>query len=53
IGRTSGRTRVLTSHDPAGGLAGADLALGLKGGRVALLAAAADVTPEQIGSLYR
>jgi heme exporter protein A len=52
IGRASGRTRVLTSHDPAGGLAGADLALGLKAGRVALLAPAADVTPEQIAELY-
>jgi ABC-type multidrug transport system ATPase subunit len=52
IGRASGRTRVLTSHDPAGGLAGADLALGLKGGRQALLAPAAGVTPEQIAELY-
>ncbi|MGH2942472.1 MAG: ATP-binding cassette domain-containing protein, partial [Solirubrobacteraceae bacterium] len=46
------RTRVVTSHDPAGGLQGADLALGLKGGRVALLAPAADVRPEQIAQLY-
>jgi heme exporter protein A len=52
IGRESGRTRVLTSHDPAGGLQGADLALGLKGGKVALLAPAADVTPAQIAELY-
>jgi len=52
IGAGSGRTRVVTSHDPAGGLRGADLALGLKGGRVALLAPAADVTPEQIAELY-
>jgi heme exporter protein A len=52
IGRDSGRTRVVTSHDPAGGLADADLALGLKGGRVALLAPAAEVTPAQIGALY-
>jgi heme exporter protein A len=52
IGRASGRTRVLTSHDPAGGLAGADVALGLKGGRVALLAPAAGVTPAQIAELY-
>ena len=52
IGRASGRTRVLTSHDPAGGLQGADLALGLKGGRATLLASAADVTPEQIAELY-
>jgi heme exporter protein A len=52
IGRASGRTRVLTSHDPAGGLAGADVALGLKGGRVALLAPATGVTPAQIAELY-
>jgi heme exporter protein A len=52
IGRASGRTRVLTSHDPAGGLAGADVALGLRGGRVALLAPAAGVTPAQIAGLY-
>jgi heme exporter protein A len=52
IGRASGRTRVLTSHDPAGGLQGADLALGLKAGRTALLAPAASVTPEQIAELY-
>ncbi len=52
IGRASGATRVLTSHDPAGGLSGADVALGLKGGRVALLAPAADVKPAQIAELY-
>jgi heme exporter protein A len=52
IGPGSGRTRVVTSHDPAGGLQDADLALGLKGGRVALLAPAAQVRPEQIAGLY-
>ena len=52
IGGGSGRTRVLTSHDPAGGLQGADVALGLKAGRVALLAPAAQVTPAQIAELY-
>ncbi len=45
-------TRVLTSHDPVGGLVGADVALGLKGGRAQLLAPAADVTPAQIAALY-
>ncbi len=49
----SGRTRVLTSHDPAGGLAEADLALGLRGGQVALLGPAADISTAQIGELYR
>jgi heme exporter protein A len=53
IGRSSGRTRVVTSHDPAGGLAEADVALGLRGGRPALLRPAADVAIEEIGALYR
>ena len=52
IGR-SGRTRVITSHDPAGGLAEADVALGLRGGRTALLAEADQVTERDIGALYR
>jgi heme exporter protein A len=52
IGRSSGRTRVLTSHDPAGGLAGADIALGLRAGRVALLAPASTVTAAHIAELY-
>lgn len=52
IGAASGRTRIVTSHDPTGGLTGADLVLGLKGGRVALLAEAASVSPEAIGALY-
>jgi len=53
IGRSSGRTRVVTSHDPAGGLAEADLALGLRDGRAALLGPAAGVGAEAIGALYR
>jgi heme exporter protein A len=53
IGAGSGRTRVITSHDPVGGLRGADLALGLRAGRAELLAPAADVDREQIGALYR
>ncbi len=52
IGAASGRTRVLTSHDPVGGLVGADVALGLKAARVQWLAPAADVTPAQIAALY-
>jgi heme exporter protein A len=52
IGAASGRTRVVTSHDPVGGLRGADLALGLRGGRQELLAPAAQVTSGQIGALY-
>jgi heme exporter protein A len=53
IGAGSKRTRVITSHDPGGGLAEADLALGLRGGRPALLAAAACVGAEEITGLYR
>ena len=53
IGAASGRTRVVTSHDPAGGLAEADLALGLRGGLAALVAPAAEVDAAQIGALYR
>ncbi len=53
IGSGSGRTRIITSHDPSGGLAEADLALGLRRGQVALLAPAADVEPDSIAELYR
>jgi heme exporter protein A len=53
IGAASGRTRVVTSHDPAGGLAEADIALGLRAGRAALLAPAREVDAAQIGALYR
>jgi len=53
IGAESKRTRVISSHDPSGGLAQADLVLGLRDGRVALLRAATDVGPEEIVELYR
>jgi heme exporter protein A len=53
IGAVSGRTRVVTSHDPAGGLAEADLALGLRAGTAALVAPAREVDAAQIGALYR
>jgi heme exporter protein A len=52
IGVGGGRTRVVTSHDPAGGLRDADIALGLRGGRVALLAPAAQVSAERVAELY-
>ena len=52
IGAGSGRTRVITSHDPVGGLVGADLALGLKAARVAWFEPAADITSDQIAALY-
>jgi len=53
IGRGSGRTRVIVSHDPAGALAEADLVLGLVRGRVALLAGAGAVDAAAIAELYR
>jgi len=52
IGVASGRTRVLTSHDPVGGLVGADVVLGLKGSRAELVAPVADVTAARIAALY-
>jgi heme exporter protein A len=53
IGANGRRTRVICSHDPQGTLGGADMVLGLRAGRVALLAAASEVTPGEIGALYR
>jgi len=53
IGRSSGRTRVLSSHDPARGLAEADLVLGLRAGRPALQGGARDIDPAAIWELYR
>jgi len=53
VGRASGRTRVIVSHDPAGALAEADLVLGLVRGRVALLAPAAEVDAGALAELYR
>ena len=51
IGRDSGRTRVVTSHDPRGGLAEADVVLGLRGGRAEVQGEAVDA--DAIGALYR
>jgi heme exporter protein A len=47
------RTRVICSHDPGGGLAQADVVLGLRGGRVALQGARGEVQVEEIAELYR
>jgi heme exporter protein A len=52
IGATSGRTRVICSHDPTGGLAEADLVLGLRAGRQVLLDVAGDVDSVEIAELY-
>jgi heme exporter protein A len=53
IGAASGRTRVICSHDPGGGLAEADLVLGLREGRMALSKRAGAVGLEQVAELYR
>jgi heme exporter protein A len=52
IGRGSGRTRVLVTHDVGGGLAEADLALGLRGGRQAFCLPAEQVDPRRARELY-
>ncbi|MCX6386036.1 MAG: ABC transporter ATP-binding protein [Solirubrobacterales bacterium] len=52
VGPTSGTTRVVTSHDPVGGLEQADIALGLRDGRPVLLAPASEVSAADIGALY-
>jgi heme exporter protein A len=49
----AGRTRVITSHDPAGGLKEADAVLGLRAGKVEISGAAAAVEASAIGALYR
>jgi heme exporter protein A len=50
IGRPSGRTRVLVSHDVDGALEESDLALGLRGGRQAF---AGQATADEARELYR
>jgi heme exporter protein A len=52
IGRASGCTRVLTSHDPQAALAEADVVLGLKDGRVAYAGAPSGLTAAQLKELY-
>jgi heme exporter protein A len=52
IGPGSGAARVVISHDVEQGLAGADLVLGLRAGRPALVAPAAEVDATAIRGLY-
>ena len=47
------RTRVVISHEVEAALAGADLVLGLRRGRPALLAPAPEVSPADVRALYR
>jgi heme exporter protein A len=52
IGRPSGRTRVLVTHDVEAGVREADLALGLRGGRQAFCVAAAELDAAGVRELY-
>jgi heme exporter protein A len=52
IGRDTGATRVLTSHDPQAALGEADLVLGLRGGRPAFAGPAAAVDAARLRELY-
>jgi heme exporter protein A len=52
IGRASGATRVLTSHDPRTALAEADLVLGLEDGRVAFVTEPEHVDAGAVARLY-
>jgi ABC-type multidrug transport system ATPase subunit len=52
IGRASGATRVLVSHDPERTIAEADRVLGLRDGRVVVDAPAAEVTPASLDAVY-
>lgn len=46
------RTRVLVSHDPRAGIEEADVVLGLRDGRAALLAPAVDISEADVRQLY-
>jgi heme exporter protein A len=52
IGRASGCTRVLTSHDPRAALAEADVVLALKDGRPVFVGAPGDFGEDRLGALY-
>jgi heme exporter protein A len=52
IGRASGKARVLVTHDVEGGLAEADVALGLRGGKQAFCRPAAEVDAATARGLY-
>jgi heme exporter protein A len=52
IGRATGATRVLTSHDPRGALAEADLVLGLRQGRPAFVGEPGQIDAAKLEELY-
>ncbi len=53
IGRASGGTRVITSHDPGAALAEADLVLGLKDGRAAFVGKPEQLDARALEGLYQ
>ena len=53
IGRNAGPARVVISHDVEHGLAEADVVLGLRSGRPAILESVSAVSPEDVRRLYR
>jgi heme exporter protein A len=52
IGRGSGRTRVLVTHDVARGIAEADVVIGLRSGRVEVAGAASSSAALQAEGLF-
>jgi heme exporter protein A len=52
IGRGTGATRVLTSHDPQAALAEADIVLGLRQGRPAFVGGPEQLDPKKLTELY-
>ena len=52
IGRNAGPARVVISHDVEHGLAEADMVLGLRAGRPAILAARSEVSEADVRALY-
>jgi heme exporter protein A len=52
IGRASGATRVLVTHDVATALADSDRVLGLRDGRVVVDASSTEVTPASLDAVY-
>ncbi len=52
IGRSSGCTRVITTHDPNSALAEADLVLGLRDGRAAFLGPPDELSEAALRALY-
>jgi heme exporter protein A len=52
IGRSSGATRVIVSHDPQAAVSEADLVLGLSRGRTVFLAAPAELDDGALARLY-